>query len=40
MKMGNIVPRDGIEPTSLAFWAKLAAHHHYTHAYLSIWLLA
>ena len=28
MKMGNIVPRVGIEPTSLAFWVSLLPLHH------------
>ena len=28
MKMGNIVPRVGIKPTSLAFWASVRHLHH------------
>ena len=28
MKMGNIVPRAGIEPTSLASWASVLPFHH------------
>ena len=28
MKMGNSVPRAGIEPTSLAFWASVLPLHH------------
>ena len=47
MKMGNIVRRAGLEPTSLAFWAiVLLLHHigswcrHYTHTYMSMQLLA
>ena len=28
MKVGNIVPRVGIEPTSLAFWASVSPLHH------------
>ena len=47
MKMGNIVPREGIEPTSLAFRASvltITTHrlpwcHYYTHAYLSMYPL-
>ena len=48
MKMGNIVPKAGFEPTSLAFWAsvliitllRLPWSHLYTHAYLSMQVLA
>ena len=48
MKMGNIVPRVGIEPTSLAFrtsvltvtTCRLQRCHHYTHGYLSKELFA
>ena len=48
MKMGNIVPRAGIEPTSLAFQVsvliiiprRLPCCNHYTHAYLSMWCVA
>ena len=44
MKMGNTVPRAGIELTPVAFWAsvltitphRLPRCHHYTHAYLSV----
>ena len=28
MKMGNIVPRAGLEPTPLAFWASVLPLHH------------
>ena len=28
MKMGNTVPRVGLEPTSLAFWASVLSLHH------------
>ena len=28
MKMGNIVPRAGIEPKSLAFWVSVLPLHH------------
>ena len=28
MKMGNTVPRTGVEPTSLAFWASMLPLHH------------
>ena len=28
MKMGNTVPRVGLEPTSLAFWASVLPLHH------------
>ena len=28
MKMGNTVPRGGLEPTSLAFWASVLPFHH------------
>ena len=28
MKIGNIVPRAGLEPTSLAFWASVLPLHH------------
>ena len=28
MKMGNIVPRVGLEPTYLAFWASVLSLHH------------
>ena len=28
MKMGNIVPREEIEPTSMAFWASVLPLHH------------
>ena len=28
MKMGIIVPRAGLEPTSLPFWASVLALHH------------
>ena len=28
MKMGNIVPRAGFKPTSLAFWATVLSLHH------------
>ena len=28
MQMGNIVPRAGLEPTSLAFWASVLPLHH------------
>ena len=42
MKMGNVVPRAGIEPTSIALRAsvltiipcRLPLNHHYTHVYL------
>ena len=27
MKMGNVVSRAGIEPTSMAFWASVLPHH-------------
>ena len=44
MKMGNIVPRGGIEPTSLVFQAGvlplLPTCHHYTHTHLCVQLLA
>ena len=48
MKMGNIVPRAVIEPTSLAFQASvltITAHgvpgcYNYTHPYLSMQLFA
>ena len=48
MKMGNIVPRAGLEPTSLAFWASVLPLHHlgplmsplYPHAHLSMWFFA
>ena len=41
IKMRNIVPRAGIEPTSLPFWASvLPLHHvgchHYTHASMQL----
>ena len=44
MKMGNIVPRLGFEPTSLALQASVLPLHHvvfpditaYTHAHLSL----
>ena len=39
-KMGNIVSRGGVEPTSLAFWGSAPRCHHNTHAYLSTQLLA
>ena len=39
MKMGNIVPRTGIEPTSLAFHFPNVTTH-YTHASLSMQFLA
>ena len=28
MKMGIIVPRAGLEPTALAFWASVLPLHH------------
>ena len=28
MKMGNTVPRAGLEPTFLAFWASVLPFHH------------
>ena len=48
MKIGNIVPRGGILPTSLAFRASVLPLHEVhslmarlcTHAYLSVQLLA
>ena len=44
MKMGPIVPKVGLEPTSLAFLASVLPLHHVGslmyHAYLSMQLLA
>ena len=47
MKVRNIVPRAGIKPASLVFWLSMLPLHHvgslshqYTHAYLSMQLLA
>ena len=44
-KMGNTVPRAGIAPTSLAFWASVLPFHHVGSlmsplypSYLSMWL--
>ena len=46
MKIGNIVPRAGIEPIFLAFWVNMLPFHHvgpcchhYSHSYLSMQLL-
>ena len=44
MEMENIVPRAGLEPTSLTFRASVLLLvpwcHHYTHIHLSMQLLA
>ena len=41
MKIGNSVSRVGLEPPTLAFQASvLPLHHYYTHAHLSMQLLA
>ena len=48
MKMGHIVHKAGIKPTSLPFWAsvltitppRLPYCHHYTHAHLFMWCFA
>ena len=48
MKIGNIVPRAGIEPAFLGFWASVLPLHHvgflmsplYTDSHLSMQLLA
>ena len=46
MKTGNIVPTVEMQPTSLTFRASMLPLQHigsmmsYTHAYLSVWLLA
>ena len=46
MKMGNIVPRAGVEPTCLVFWASVLPLQYIgslmspLYTYLSMWLLA
>ena len=40
MKMGNTLPRVGLETTSLAFQVSVLPLHHYTQAHLSMQLLA